>query len=408
MSKPDSPNGQKILNKIDHASPQNIFLRNLIVLRISLDAVSYRSILIELLSMTILILLIVQELQKTSKNEKLESKRPRMIFILLAIYISFSSVLAYNEGVNFRTLSAFQFKVLLFILVLRFAFRLSKLEIVLFRDAILRILTLSALLGVCEFLLGRRILSGSYAYIPQDRFSGLILWPNIASILYGFGICALVTSHKRTRVKLTMSLLLGLGILATNTLTGTIATIIALAWVLKSRYMYFLIISSASFLFLNTFLSDVGFFSRIQNFRIPNLESVQFERSTESYTWRLIQWQKTWRESKSDLLFGKGFGASENTIPLGGYLPHNDYLRIIYETGIFGLLLFLSAIRSVSKALKFQKLGHHFRLSISCITILLIASIAENVLGQLTVYLIFPFFVNNLKFEDEIERYPES
>jgi hypothetical protein len=62
---------------------------------------------------------------------------------------------------------------------------------------------------------------------------------------------------------------------------------------------------------------------------------------TGSAIWRLAQWRYTivvWSEgSPIDKLIGFGPGSTTESL---GILPHNEYVRVLYEAGIVGLALF--------------------------------------------------------------------
>lgn len=79
---------------------------------------------------------------------------------------------------------------------------------------------------------------------------------------------------------------------------------------------------------------------------------------TASGAWRLEHWRDTLifysRGEASQLVFGFGIGSSAIYL---GKLPHNDYIRILFEQGIVGLLLFLFAwfqiIRGAPKHIRY-------------------------------------------------------
>ncbi|BAD77599.1 hypothetical conserved protein [Geobacillus kaustophilus HTA426] len=67
-----------------------------------------------------------------------------------------------------------------------------------------------------------------------------------------------------------------------------------------------------------------------------------------SMGWRLYLWEHMFNEVKKNLVFGRGLGSSNAFVgsiyPDMPYAPHNEYLRLLYETGIIGLLLFLVSL----------------------------------------------------------------
>jgi O-antigen ligase len=73
-----------------------------------------------------------------------------------------------------------------------------------------------------------------------------------------------------------------------------------------------------------------------------------------SISWRFELWKDGLEYSKEALLLGHGTGTSEELIlerrgsHLGSSAPHNDFLRILLENGLFGLVAFLGIFLSLS------------------------------------------------------------
>jgi hypothetical protein len=69
---------------------------------------------------------------------------------------------------------------------------------------------------------------------------------------------------------------------------------------------------------------------------------------TASGIWRVAHWRRTVTTyldgTPLEQLFGFGFGSSPRIL---GKLPHNEYLRILFEQGILGFLLFVFAWRRI-------------------------------------------------------------
>jgi len=67
--------------------------------------------------------------------------------------------------------------------------------------------------------------------------------------------------------------------------------------------------------------------------------SIGYGDDATSALWRLVHWKETFRTWQQGgwlcVLFGNGLGSS---VPLMGILPHNDYLRFLFELGLLGLL----------------------------------------------------------------------
>jgi O-antigen ligase len=72
--------------------------------------------------------------------------------------------------------------------------------------------------------------------------------------------------------------------------------------------------------------------------------------TANSAGWRLNVWNQMFRAANEQPLFGKGLGSSngfvESIYSGVAFLPHNEFLRIYYETGIVGIILFLAFLLS--------------------------------------------------------------
>jgi O-antigen ligase len=192
-----------------------------------------------------------------------------------------------------------------------------------------------------------------------------------------------------------VSLILLGGIIATGTVTGTVATIIGLFWIFRKKYLIFLLLLAIG-VFVSIYSGfKIDVIQRISTFSIPNSELIQYQRSTDSTTWRIIQWQKVVSVIQENIYFGLGLGGVQYSNTLGGYLPHSDYLRILVETGITGFIVFLTAAKSAIKKLFPNEMLVKSPLTLACLTIVSVSSVSENLLGQTVVYLIVPFFMIN-------------
>ena len=389
-----STHPQKLIKNSEHTfeSVSSTIFTVLITSRIFLDSLSAKFVVVDLLTVFIVIWLAFQEITQKRIPGNLSAKKS---FILFYFFLLISSIYAYRQQSIGFPIVLFQLKFLLLILVSRFAFRMSLRERIKIRNGLIVCLTISAAIGLIESFFGRHILTQNFQIIRSDRFGGLILWPNIASILYGITLCGVIVSSRRASIKMLFSLILIGGIIATATLTGAAATIFGLFWIYRKKYLVFL-----SLLFIGcSFFIYVGYNSgllqRIPLIRIPNFELIELQRSTDSATWRIIQWQRVLSMSKDNIYFGLGLGSAENARKIGGYLPHSDYLRIIFETGIIGFIVFLTAAKSAIKKLFPKEMQVKSPLTLACLTIVAISLFSENLLGQTSAYLILPFFVIN-------------
>jgi O-antigen ligase len=382
----------------DHTfeSALNNTLRVLVISRILVDGFSTKFIFVDMITGLIIVWLGVQEIALKRKSEHLSGKVTLIPFYLFLVV---SSIYGYTrDGMDFSVFS-FQASFLLLFLLCRFVLRMSFTERIKFRNGLILVLTLSAALGLFELIFGRSPLTQNIQVLRAERFSGLILWPNMASILYGIALCGVLVSSKRISIKVLFSVILFGGVLATSTLTGTVATILGLFWILRRNYLLFLSLLAFGYL-LSTYTGfRFNLIDRVFALSIPSIEVVQSQRSIDSATWRVIQWQRVLSVVKDNIFFGIGFGRSENSTKIGGYLPHSDYFRILLENGVVGIIVFLIAAKSLLRKLFPKEMLVKSPLTLACLTIIAVSSVAENLLGQTAIFLIVPFFIINTEKE---------
>jgi O-antigen ligase len=80
---------------------------------------------------------------------------------------------------------------------------------------------------------------------------------------------------------------------------------------------------------------------RIQELKAsPSLhEVVKSEISTNSFTWRMVNWKVLLEQWQKSPVLGYGLNTAEIVNPWHGVSPHNDYLRFLVECGIVGFLM---------------------------------------------------------------------
>ena len=120
--------------------------------------------------------------------------------------------------------------------------------------------------------------------------------------------------------------------------TGTIAGLIS---IIPLLFLFFRQKKFVSFLLIFTFIFFlIGLVSLGDYF--DKIDFLDRRYSQESgLSGRLDIWEKALHEIDKDPILGRGIGASENVIENSF---HNAYLEVWYNSGILGLLLYLSAI----------------------------------------------------------------
>ena len=153
-------------------------------------------------------------------------------------------------------------------------------------------------------------------------------------------------------------------------------------------------------------------------FYIPGVEerlvdlgtgNVNYRYATlNSYAWRKLIWQQTldWFMDNPSLLLGYGLGSFRYYLPAfffnaaveGGTDPHNVYVQIFFEMGIFGLVTFLWLIASLfiklMKQYSFDKGG--FIIMTALLASYLIGCFSDNMLDYLAFQWYFWFFMGTV------------
>jgi hypothetical protein len=117
--------------------------------------------------------------------------------------------------------------------------------------------------------------------------------------------------------------------------------------------------------------------------------------------WRLAHWRQTVATyaggSTAQKLVGFGIGSSPGFL---GKLPHNEYLRVLFEQGIVGLILFLFAwsriIKTAPRDVRY------------CGLILAIYSFSENNLDNFPFMSLFILCLSAAKVEIDAVRHRKA
>jgi O-antigen ligase len=142
--------------------------------------------------------------------------------------------------------------------------------------------------------------------------------------------------------------------------------------------------------------------------RLVDLESGNVDYGyarLNSYAWRKLMWERTldWFMDNPSLLLGYGLGSFRYYLPAfffkaaaeGGNDPHNVYVQIFFEMGIFGLVTFVWLIASLfiklRKQYSFDKGG--FIIMTALLASYLIACSSDNMLDYLAFQWYFWFFM---------------
>jgi hypothetical protein len=122
----------------------------------------------------------------------------------------------------------------------------------------------------------------------------------------------------------------------------------------------------------------------------------EYGEESLSGIWRISKWREGFDvmigADPVQFLFGHGIGSSRSL--LSDMLPHNDYLRIILEQGIVGLVLSLTFI-----GILFRQIDRRYQY---CVIAIALYCFTENNIDNLLFMSIFIFFVSG--FRSQVHR----
>lgn len=222
-----------------------------------------------------------------------------------------------------------------------------------------RVLVAIAVSGIGPILVGAyQFLTGSGFVIKQGAFvrlEGTFVHPNPFSLYLALVLPTLIATWivmKQWRRWLGF-IVVGLAVCLVFTFTrtgwiGLVAAVLVMAW-LRYRKIFFVIpIVLAALLFLIPGVAD----------RFSDLESTDAPSgtTTNSLDWRFAYWSEALQSLGQSPVWGQGLGYIKETTEEGKE-AHNDFVRVVVETGLAGLIFFvwtmarltLAAVRAVRR-----------------------------------------------------------
>lgn len=228
------------------------------------------------------------------------------------------------------------------------------------------------------------------------RPAGTLAHPNSAALLYA--IAALVSAVTYVAERAIRDLLLFAIFVVACVATASIGGLLTLGLMLVTYVLVDRSLAArlrlrlllATIAVVVTFLLTSTGRQRLREFSGLNLTAGANSRN--SIEWRVFHWEQFlqyWRESP---LFGQGYGATSSGLLMKGAIPHNEYVRILVETGVVGfvilltiLVLLLRWLRDCSKTGNAQTLAK--------LTFAVTAGMAMNALGANTFLYSVPMYV---------------
>jgi len=282
-----------------------------------------------------------------SGRSKFEIPKSFISLLLFLIYISITSL--YSEDVTISIFKSFTFFFLIFttlILIPVLATRFSK------RDSIIKSIYIFLIITLVMNVLAFKI----YPIVPQSpymtiRFRGFFENPNTLGMICFVALPFLLYKYKtsNSRVLNFFNLLLILTAIILPTIAASRASLLGIAIVLAVYFYYYY----RRLFYIGTILSLVAiFFVLISPILLELMRLADDPLSQRDKVWELGL--AAWKEN---FFFGAGYGTTENftnnkylfmtkglTEFVLGKRFNNIYIEILYETGIIGLMLFLTSI----------------------------------------------------------------
>jgi O-antigen ligase len=199
--------------------------------------------------------------------------------------------------------------------------------------------SVEAVVAVYQFATGK-------GFEHTNRVWGTLSHPSTAAALFSVGLALALFEYyeRRRRRYLLAAILLAVGLLGTRSLGGiaqapvTLVAYGVFAGRLTRRARTTALVGVAVLLlFVFT-----GFGSgRIQELgRTTSLSQASHGITTNALDWRFYQWTLLLKDWRAKPVLGWGLGTTDSYITPQGNIPHNDFLRLLVETGVLGFIVF--------------------------------------------------------------------
>jgi O-antigen ligase len=199
--------------------------------------------------------------------------------------------------------------------------------------------SVEAVVAVYQFATGK-------GFEHTNRVWGTLSHPSTAAALFSVGLALALFEYyeRRRRRYLLAAVLLAVGLLGTRSLGGiaqapvTLVAYGVFAGRLTRRARTTALVGVAVLLlFVFT-----GFGSgRIQELgRTTSLSQASHGITTNALDWRFYQWTLLLKDWRAKPVLGWGLGTTDSYITPQGNIPHNDFLRLLVETGVLGFIVF--------------------------------------------------------------------
>lgn len=156
-------------------------------------------------------------------------------------------------------------------------------------------------------------------------------------------------------------------------------------------------------------LSIIIFKNKFSELRVFNMNYGLETNQINSFAWRILNWKSKFEvfdySNIFTLLFGLGWD-SEILYGFKGFAMHNEYLRILFESGILGSFMIILFIKAFINKVRLIKNNDFKKIYICILIVILIGAFSENIFvaAETTVLYLSLIFSINLSINFKLKE----
>lgn len=308
------------------------------------------------------------------KNINIKIKNDLVIRYIIFIFITLlSNVCFYYEGIN--TIIDPYIRLILLLPILVYIYLDKNID---FIQSLIKYSFIINIIGILEIIKDINNFGRIKACFSHPNFYAFYLVILFISIIYSI--------EKKSIRRRTGILYICINILLILA-AGSKTALISLSIVCLYRYRKYLLNKNLLVKILIILISIAAIFLIYYNFKddLVGLRTFNINYGLEnnqinSFDWRLMNWKLKfidWKESWFGIFFGYGWG-SEVLYGIKGSPMHNEYLRILFNTGIVGMIAIINISFLIHKKINSILLESEKKFFISIILIIIVGSLSEN------------------------------